>query len=105
MRFVAFHFHGHAVRRMNLHRVAVTHVEDDTVSRYLNPVADTHQFQRLGVAVGHPNYRVGDEAAGQAVQGVVELALAQPLDHYLAALNLDHHVGMIALGEGFRGGR
>ena len=102
---IAFHFHGHALGRMNLHRVAVPDIQHDAVSGRLHPVSYAHELQGAGVALGHSCNRVGDEAAGQAVQGAVEFSLAETLHNNFAVFDLDHHIGMIGLGQGTPGSR
>ena len=79
--------------------MAVSHVQDDSVARDLHAITHAHQFQCLGISVGDSDHRVGDEASSQAMKSVVEFTLAEPLDHDLALLHLDHHVRVIALRE------
>src|SRR5215475_8475980 len=55
-------------RRADGDRVAEAQGELEVGAPRLDPVADTDDFQRLAVALGHPGHHVRDQRPGQAVQ-------------------------------------
>src|SRR5262245_55028714 len=58
-----------AVRRGDRHRVAVAEGELHPAAPGLDPVPDPDDFQGLAVPLGHAGHHVGDQGAGQPVQG------------------------------------
>ena len=54
----------------------------------VGPVADADDLELLGEALGDPGHHVGDEGAGQAVQGPVPTLVVGP--------GHDQHVALLA---------
>ena len=70
----SFHFHGHPFFGVDFHLMAVAYVKDDTVARFSDPVAHTHDLQCLGKPVRHAGYGIGDQAAGKPVPSAIMCA-------------------------------
>ena len=79
--------------------MAVAHIQDNAFAGLLRPIAHAHQFQGLGIALGDADDGIGNQAAGQAVQGMVKLPLREPFHQHHPILHLDFHLRVVGLGQ------